>query len=118
MSTAVLHGITIGTRIGTGLNDTNVISSPSITDGVWYSQGGAEPIIYEPSIVDYNYNPPIPRTKFSQPIVGLTPVVLDNCAETLTIELTLRDETNQNVTVGQKWIPDTTYIRFLSSPIL
>ena len=114
LSTAVLHGITIGTRIGTGLNDTNIISSPSIIDGVWYSQGGAEPIIYEPSVLDYSFNPPIPRTKFSQPIVGVTPVVIDNCAETATIELTLRDETIENVTVGQKWVPDSPIFGFSS----
>ena len=118
MSTAVLHGITIGTRIGTGLNDTNIISSPSIIDGVWYSQGGAEPIIYEPSVLDYSFNPPIPRTKFSQPIVGVTPVVIDNCAETATIELTLRDETIQNVTVGQKWVPDSPIFGFSVNFIL
>ena len=114
LSTAVLHGITIGTRIGTGFNDSNVINDPQITDGVWYSQGGGEPIIYEPVILDNSFQPPLARTKFSQPIVGVTPVVLDNCAEDPTIELTLRDESFQNVTVGQKWVPDEPIFGFSS----
>ena len=105
LSTAVLHGLSIGTRIGTGLNDTGVIFSPEIRDGVWYSPGNGEPIFYQPTIIDDSYTPAISRTKFSQPIVGVTPVVLDNCTEDPMIELSLRDETSQNVTVDQKWSP-------------
>ena len=114
LSTAVLHGLTIGTRIGTGFNDTNVVSSPEISDGVWYSQGGGEPIIYDPVVLDNSFTPGLQRTKFSQPIVGMTPVVLDNCAEDPTIELALRDESTHNLTVGQKWIPPTPIFGFSS----
>ena len=39
--------------------------------------------------------------KFSQPIVGVTPVVVDDCMEVPKIELNLRDNTNHNLTVGQ-----------------
>ncbi|GIR00317.1 MAG: hypothetical protein CM15mP9_0200 [Methanobacteriota archaeon] len=41
-------------------------------------------------------------------------MVVDNCAEAATIELTLRDETIQNVTVGQKWVPDSPIFGFSS----
>ena len=72
---------------------------------MWYSPGNQEPIFYQPTILDNSYVPAIARTKFSQPIVGITPVVLDNCSEVPAIELAFRDETVQNVTVGQKWSP-------------
>ena len=113
LSTAVLHGLSIGTRIGTGLNDTGVIFSPEIRDGVWYSPGNGEPIFYQPTIIDDSYMPAISRTKFSQPIVGVTPVVLDNCSEDPKIELSLRDETSQNVTVDR--VSFRTDFRFLRS---
>ena len=69
LSTAVLHGLNIGTRIGTGLNDTNVVFNPMIMDGVWKSPGTNQPMMYAPSILDNSFNPPLYRNKFSQPIV-------------------------------------------------
>ena len=52
LSTAVLHGLNIGTRIGTGMNDTNVVLSPMIENGVWNSPGGSQPLFYTPTIID------------------------------------------------------------------
>ena len=114
LSTAVLHGLTIGTRIGTGFNDTSVVFSPEIQDGVWSSPGNGEPIIYEPTIIDDSFTPSIARTKFSQPILGVTPVVVDNCVEDPMIELNLRDESSQNLTVGQTWEPSEPIFGFSS----
>ncbi len=105
LSTAVLHGLTIGTRVGTGMNDTNVVQSPMILDGVWGSPGGEIPLFYNPSIADTSYNPTLYTSKFSQPIVGVTPVVVDDCMEIPKIEISLRNNTNHNLTVGQKWTP-------------
>ena len=51
LSTAVLHGLTIGTRVGTGMNDTNVVQSPMISNGV-APPGGDIPLFYNPTIVD------------------------------------------------------------------
>jgi len=114
LSTAVLHGLTIGTRIGTGFNDTSVVFSPEIQDGVWSSPGNGEPIIYEPTIIDDSFTPSIARTKFSQPILSVTPVVVDNCVEDPMIELNLRDESSQNLTVGQTWEPSEPIFGFSS----
>jgi len=105
LSTAVLHGLSIGTRVGTGMNDTDVVQSPMITNGVWQSPGGDIPLFYNPTIADSSYNPTLYTSKFSQPIVGITPVVVDDCTEIPKIELNLRDNSNHNLTVGQKWTP-------------
>ena len=115
LSTAVLHGLNMGTRIGTGLNDTNVIFNPMIVDGVWMSPGGNQPLIYAPAILDNSFNPPLFRNKFSQPIVGITPHIVDDCAELAAVELILRDNIIiQNLTDGQKWTPADPVFGFAS----
>ena len=106
LSTAVLYGLTIGTRVGTGMNDTNVVLSPMIMDGVWQTPGGEQPLFYTPTIIDKSYNPTLYSTRFSQPIVGITPTVVHDCTEVPKIELNLRDNSIHNLTVGQKWVPD------------
>ncbi len=105
LSTAILHGLNIGTRIGTGLNDSNVVNDPGLNDGVWMAPGGYQPLFYNPQILDNSFNPPIYRTKFSQPIVGVTPVIVDDCAESPSVQMFLRDNTLINLTEGQKWTP-------------
>jgi hypothetical protein len=114
LSTSILHGINIGTRIGTGLNDTNVIFDPMISDGVWQTPGGGNSLFYTPTIVDNSFDPPLYSTRFSQPIVGITPVVVDDCLEVPAIELNLRNNSIANLTVGQKWVPDNPILGFTS----
>ena len=114
LSTAELHGINIGTRVGTGMNDTNVIFDPRIIDGVWQSSGGGQPLFYTPTIKDNSFNPPQYVTKFSQPILGITPRVLDDCSEVPVIELTLRDNSIVNLTVDQAWYPSEAIFGFSS----
>ena len=114
LSTAVLHGINVGTRVGTGMNDTNVVLSPMIQDGVWQTSGGGQPLFYTPTITDNTFTPTLYSTKFSQPIVGVTPVVVDDCTESPGVELNLRDNSIHNLTVGQKWIPDDPIFGFSS----
>jgi hypothetical protein len=101
LSTAVLHGLNIGTRIGTGLNDTNVVFDPMVVDGVWMAPGGFQPLFYSPSILDNTYTPPIYRTKFSQPIVAITPQIVDDCTESPSVQISLRNNTQENLTNGQ-----------------
>ena len=114
LSTAVLHGLTIGTRIGTGMNDTNVILSPMIMNGVWQTPGGDQPLFYTPTITDESYNPTLYSTKFTQPIVGVTPAIVHDCTEIPKIELNLRDNSIHNLTVGQKWVPSDPIFGFSS----
>jgi len=112
LSTSVLHGLNIGTRVGTGLNDTNVVLDPMVIDGVWQTPGEGNLLFYTPTIVDNSFDPPLYSTRFSQPIVGVTPVVVDDCLEEPAVELNLRNNSIVNLTVGQKWIPDVPILGF------
>ena len=114
LSTAELYGLNIGTRVGTGLNDTSVIFNPFIVDGVWQTVGEGQTLLYTPTIVDNSFSQPLYRTKFSQPIVGVTPVVVDDCLEEPIIELETADSTINILTVGQKWVPDVPILGFSS----
>ena len=117
LSTSVLHGINIGTRIGIGLNDSNVVFDPMIMDGVWQSQGSMQPLMYSPSIYDTTLNPPMYRSRFSQPIVGITPEVVDDCSQSgpaATVQIVTRDDSLYNLSVGTKWVPDKPLFGFSS----
>ena len=114
LSTAELFGINIGTRVGTGLNDTSAIQSGGIFDGVWQTSGNGEPLFYTPTIVDNSYDPPHYSTKFSQPILAVTPQVLDDCSEVPLVQLILRNNSIYNLTVGQKWVSDKPLFGFAS----
>ncbi len=98
LSTSVLHGITIGTRVGTGLNITN---NPQIIDGVWNSPGMGIMFDYSPKMMS-SIIPGMETTKFSQPILAMTPVVLDDCTEDAAIEIITRTGEMLNLTVGVK----------------
>ena len=47
LSTPVLHGFSIGTRVGTGFNFT-AFGPTQIDGGIWQTMGGGEPMIYIP----------------------------------------------------------------------
>jgi hypothetical protein len=114
LSTAVLHGLNIGTRVGTGLNDTNVVFDPMIMDGVWMSPGGGQPLIYSPGVTDNSFTPPLARNKFSQPIIAITPQIVDDCAESPSVQINPRSNNLVNLTVGQKWTPSDPIFGFTS----
>ena len=80
LSTPVLHGFSIGTRVGTGFNQ-SIISPNPPENGIWASQGLGDLMMYNPSIPDYSFNPPMDRSHFSYPIASITPVIQDDCAE-------------------------------------
>ena len=44
LSSPVFHGFSIGTRVGTGFNQTSADIPLDIVDGVWQSPGGGEPV--------------------------------------------------------------------------
>jgi len=117
LSTSVLHGINIGTRVGVGLNDTNVIFDPMIMDGVWQSPGSLQPLMYSPSVYDDSLSPPMYRSRFSQPIVGITPVVVDDCSQSgpaAVVQISTRADQVFNLTVNQKWVPEAPIFSFVS----
>ena len=117
LSTSKLHGINIGTRVGTGLNDTNTVWDPMIMDGVWQSPGSLQPLMYAPSVYDDSLTPPMYRTRFSQPIVGITPVVVDDCSQSgpaAIVQVSTRNNELFNLTVDQKWVPETPIFSFTS----
>ena len=111
LSTSVLHGITIGTRVGTGFNSSD---NPEVMDGVWHSIGQQIPMDYSPITMDTSVTTPIQSNKFSQPILAITPSVLDDCTEDPGIMLMTRSGSNYNLTVGQKTIFDAPVFGFTS----
>ena len=86
LSTPVLHGFSIGTRVGTGFNFTSM-GPALIDDGVWQTMGSGEPMIYSPEIKREAYSTPLDRSKFSYPITSVTPMIQDDCTETPSIEI-------------------------------
>jgi hypothetical protein len=99
LSTAVLHGFNIGTRIGTGFNQTD-LSNPEIYGGAWNSQAG--PYAYQPMLVDTGFTPAVERINFEHPITAVKPVVNRDCSESPDIQLsTPESELPESVVVGQ-----------------
>ena len=93
LSTPVLHGFSIGSRVGTGFNTTNA-GFAMIVDGVWQTMGGGEPMIYAPDVKRDAYNPALARSKFSYPITSATPMIQDDCTESPTIQITPTGKTD------------------------
>jgi len=111
LSTSTLHGITIGTRVGTGFSD-DIGANQYISDGLWSTPGNGDLFVYQPILSQSIYDESISKTKFSKPIVSITPVVVDNCNEDPTISLIDQDQGPLNLTVGQKWMPASPIFRF------
>ena len=87
LSSPVFHGFSIGTRVGTGFNQTSDIPSEEITDGVWESPGNGQPMIYSPLVTDTTYSPVLKRSSFNRPITSITPFIQDDCSEVPTIDI-------------------------------
>ena len=109
LSSPVFHGFSIGTRVGTGFNQTDEMTM-GVINGVWEA-GGGEPMTYSPLLTDNSYNPELKRSSFSKPITRITAHVQDDCTEIPSIDL---QAYGGNGLVGM--IPDTEYI--LDTPIL
>ena len=108
LSSPVFHGFSIGTRVGTGFNQTDEMTM-GVINGVWEA-GGGEPMTYSPLLTDNSYNPELKRSSFSKPITRITAHVQDDCTEIPSIDL---QAYGGNGLVGM--IPDTEYI--LDTPI-
>ena len=80
LSTPTLHGFSIGTRVGTGFNQTTFSPNPPV-NGVWYSQGLGDLMMYDPLVSDHSYSPALERSHFSYPIASITPYIQDACLE-------------------------------------
>lgn len=102
LSTPVLHGFSIGSRVGTGFNF-SAIGPSMIDDGVWQTMGGGEPMIYVPELHRDAYTPSVERSKFSYPITSVTPMIQDDCSESPSIEVTPTGSTTSvSLTEGTK----------------
>ena len=88
LSTPVLHGFSIGSRVGTGFNQ-SIISPNPPENGIWASQGMGDLMMYNPLIPDHSFNPPQSRSHFSYPISSITPVVQDDCSESPEIAVSM-----------------------------
>ena len=108
LSSPVFHGFSIGTRVGTGFNQTDDMTS-GVVNGIWEADGGA-PMVYSPTLTDVSYTPALERSSFSKPITRVTAHVEDDCTEVPTIDL---QGFGGNGLIGM--IPDTEYT--LDSPI-
>ena len=69
------------------MNDTDVVQSPMISNGVWQSPGDI-PLFYNPTIAD-NHSPDLVYLKIVSANCGRTPVVVDDCMESPKIEVIL-----------------------------
>ena len=114
LSTPILHGFSIGSRIGTGFNQSMISANPPV-DGVWAAQGLGDLMMYNPIIPDHSYNPPMERSHFSYPISSITPVIQDDCTEAPEISLAMDGygatlENNVKYTLGETTgMPDSTF---------
>ena len=108
LSSPIFHGFSIGTRVGTGFNQTDEMTT-GVINGVWEA-GGGQPMTYSPLLTDNSYNPALERSSFSKPITRITAHVQDDCTEIPSIDLLAY---GGNGLVGM--IPDTEYV--LDAPI-
>ena len=108
LSTPVFHGFSIGTRVGTGFNQTDGMVS-GVVNGVWEATGGM-PMIYSPMLSDSSFSPTLERSGFSKPITRISAHVQDDCTEIPTIDL---QAYGGDGIIGM--IPDTEYV--LPAPI-
>jgi len=108
LSSPIFHGFSIGTRVGTGFNQTDEMTN-GVINGVWEATPGM-PLVYSPLLTDSSYTPALERSSFSKPITRITAHVEDDCADTPSIDL---QAVGGNGIIGM--IPGTEYI--LDSPI-
>ena len=105
LSTPILHGFSIGTRVGTGFNQTIISANPP-EDGIWASQGLGDLMMYNPEIPDHSFNPPMSRSHFSYPIASITPYIQDDCSESPEISVSMNGyniimQNNVKYTLGE-----------------
>jgi hypothetical protein len=86
LSSPVFHGFSIGTRVGTGFNQTSDMTT-NVVNGVWETPGGGMPMMYSPLLMDDTYSPTLHRSNFDRPITSITPMIQDDCSEVPSLDL-------------------------------
>ena len=103
LASPVLHGLSLGTRLGSGFNDSSTVISGDIRDGIWESPGMDIPLMYQPRTLDNEYNPPIIKSRLEYPITRIKPIVTDSCSETAKIALMYPGNANSINLTNQQW---------------
>ena len=80
LSSPVFHGFSIGTRVGTGFNQTTGMML-DIVNGVWETPGNGQPMMFSPLVTDTSYSPVLERSNFNRPITRIMPMIQDDCSE-------------------------------------
>jgi len=86
LSSPVFHGFSIGTRVGTGFNQSGNMMG-TIVNGVWETPGNGMPMIYSPILTDTTYTPVLERSNFNRPITRITPFIQDDCSELPSVDI-------------------------------
>ncbi|MDP6899357.1 MAG: hypothetical protein QGF94_00785 [Candidatus Thalassarchaeaceae archaeon] len=102
LSSPVLHGFHIGTRIGTTFNNTDgvFILNGTINSGKWVtSMAESSAALVTAAILDDSFTPPVMRTSFSKPIVAVKPIIVDSCGGPTSIGIMSMNE-DENALMG------------------
>ena len=86
LSSPIFHGLSIGTRVGTGFNQSSSMMT-DVIDGVWETAGSSVPMDYFPLLTDTTYTPVLERSNFNRPITRITPFIQDDCSEIPSLEI-------------------------------
>nr|MBC8518757.1 hypothetical protein [Euryarchaeota archaeon] len=81
MNTPVMHGFTIGTKVGTGLNSSNSVYTMGGTfgEGTWSSDSQGGMIVYMPRMNDTSWSPMLEKSRFDMPIMAMKATIEDSC---------------------------------------
>ena len=116
LSTPTLHAIHLGSRVGSGFNDTRMlIASPPAEQGQWSTSGVmGEMLMFFPTLTDNSISPPALKSSFNQPITGIKPIITDDCTDDPSIELEIGESAPVSVTPNQMWSPDEPLFSFVT----
>ena len=108
LSSPVLHGFHLGTRVGTTFNNTDGVFmiGGMLDSGKWVSaMSGNSAVMVTASVLDQSFNPAVARSDLSMPITAIRPIVEDNCGgpSLLSIMSMNEDEPAHQGTSGQ-WL--------------
>ena len=120
LSTPVLHGFNLGTRVGTSFHDLSLATGvPDSTSGTWSVTGDGLPVILRPELTDvsgWSGVNDVDRYAFSLPISAITPRVDDSCSNLPLMRLEIDDGRIVNLTDGTTYrgAPFTGYSTIVS----
>lgn len=103
LASPVLHGLSLGTRLGSGFNDSSTVVAAGIEDGTWVTEGMNIPMMYMPRIIDEDYNPSVIKSRLEYPITRVKPIVTDTCSENPTVQLTHPGQQDPHNLTNNQW---------------